>query len=487
MPFASFGLQADLVRGARELGFTRPTPIQEAAIRPAMEGRDILACAMTGSGKTAAFVLPILHRLLQARSEGQARRTTRALVLTPTRELAAQIEEHLNALAVHTPLSGAAIFGGVGMGPQEHAFRAGVDVIVATPGRLLDHFRFPYARLAGLEVLVLDEADRMLDMGFLPDIKRVLRHLPPRRQTLLFSATLPAPIVALAREMLKDPFTFSLERKPAPAVGITQAAYPVAGELKAALLTELVKRGDIQSVIVFTRTKHRANRLADTLVKNGISAGRIHGNRSQSQRTQALEGFKAGRFPVLVATDIAARGIDVEALSHVVNFDVPASPEDYVHRVGRTGRAEAVGDAFLFVSPEEEGNLRAIERAIGKRLPRVTVPGFDYAKRPAEKLEIPLHERLAAMRAARRPWPSGHGGGRPSGPEGASRGGQGYGRGGSGHGQGSGQRPAGQGQGRSDHGRGGQGHGRSDQGRSHQGRADHSRGGQSFGSRGRRH
>ncbi len=399
MPFSSFGLRAELLRGVRELGFTRPTPIQAEAIPPALEGRDVLACAMTGSGKTAAFLLPILQRLSE-----KPRRTTRALVLTPTRELAAQIAEHLEELAVHTPLTGAAVFGGVGMGPQEHAFRSGVDVIVATPGRLLDHFRQHYARLHGLEVLVLDEADRMLDMGFLPDIRRVLRHLPPRRQTLFFSATMPPPIVELAHEMLRNPVTIQIERRQAPPVGITQAVYPVPAELKSALLVELVRRGDIRSVIAFTRTKHRANRLADYLTRHGVSAGRIHGNRSQTQRTQALTAFKAGRFPVLVATDIAARGLDVEALSHVINFDVPPSPEDYVHRVGRTGRAEATGDAFLFVSPAEEASLRAIEKAIGKRLPRITLPGFDYTIRPTEKLEIPLGKRLSTLAAQR----SGH-------------------------------------------------------------------------------
>ena len=396
MPFSHLGLHPDLLRGVRELGFTRPTPIQEQAIPPAVAGRDVLAGAMTGSGKSAAFLLPILHRL-----SGKPRGTTRALVLTPTRELAAQIAEHLEALAVHTPLSGAAVFGGVGMGPQEHAFRRGVDVLIATPGRLLDHFRYPYARLHGLEVLVLDEADRMLDMGFLPDIRRVLRHLPAKHQTLFFSATLPPPLVTLARQMCHDPATIDIERKAAPAVGITHAAYPVSAELKSALLVELVKRGDIRNVLAFTRTKHRANRLAEYLLRHGVTAGRIHGNRSQAQRTQALDAFKAGKFPVLVATDIAARGIDIDALSHVVNFDVPNSPEDYVHRVGRTARAEATGDAFLFVAPEEESDLRGIERAIGRRLPRVTVPGFDYTKRPAEKLEVPLATRLAAMRAQR--------------------------------------------------------------------------------------
>jgi ATP-dependent RNA helicase RhlE len=396
MPFSSLGLDPALQRALRELGFTRPTPVQRDAIPTALAGHDVLACAMTGSGKTAAFVLPIVQRLMAKR-----RGVTRALVLTPTRELAAQIDAHLGELAVHTPVRSAAVFGGVGMGPQEHAFRSGVDVIVATPGRLLDHFRQPYAALAGLEVLVLDEADRMLDMGFLPDIRRVLKHLPARRQTMLFSATMPAPIVQLSRELLHNPTRVDIERKAAPAVGITQAVYPVAQELKSALLTTLLERGDLKSVLVFTRTKHRANRLAETLDRQRVSCTRIHGNRSQAQRTQALEGFKSGRYRVLVATDIAARGIDVEALSHVVNFDVPNMPEDYIHRVGRTARAEATGDAFTFVAPNEGEDLARIERAIGKQLPRITVPGFDYARRTTERLEVPLQERLAAMRAQR--------------------------------------------------------------------------------------
>jgi ATP-dependent RNA helicase RhlE len=394
VPFSALGLHPDLLRGIRELGFIRPTPIQDQAIPPALQGRDLLACAQTGSGKTAAFLLPILHRLI-----GRPRRITRVLVLTPTRELAAQILEDFNALAVHTPLTGAAVYGGVGMGPQEHAFRSGVDVIVATPGRLLDHSRAPYARLNGLEYLVLDEADRMLDMGFLPDIRRILRHIPSHRQTLFFSATMPAPIAALASEMLKKPVTISLQRKAAPAVGITQAAYPVSEDLKAPLLLALFRRNILAQALVFTRTKHRANRLADYLAKQGVKAERIHGNRSQNQRTQALAGFKSGRYPVLVATDIAARGIDVEALSHVVNFDVPAVPDDYIHRVGRTGRADMTGEAFTFVAPREEGDWRAIERALGRSLPRVTLPDFNYQARAAQPLEVPHAQRIADIRA----------------------------------------------------------------------------------------
>jgi ATP-dependent RNA helicase RhlE len=351
---------------------------------------------MTGSGKTAAFLLPILHHLL-ARPRG----TTRALIITPTRELAAQILEELNALAVHTPITAAAVFGGVGAGPQEHAFRSGVDVIVATPGRLLDHLRQPYAKLDKIEHLVLDEADRMLDMGFLPDIKRVLKYLPTKRQTLFFSATMPAPIQALTREMLHEPATINLERKSAPAVGITQAVYPVPQELKSLLLLTLLERNLINEALVFTRTKHRANRLWEFLTKRGIRAARIHGNRSQAQRTDALAGFKSGAYRVLVATDIAARGIDVEALGHVVNFDVPLAPEDYIHRVGRTARAELTGEAFTFVASDEEPDLRSIERAVGKALPRVTLPDFDYAAKPTTRFEVPVAERIAKLRTQR--------------------------------------------------------------------------------------
>ena len=375
------------------MGFTRPTPIQSDAIPPAMQGKDLLACASTGSGKTAAFLLPILDKLIS-----KPRRTTRALVLTPTRELAAQIVEQMDAMSVHTPVTAAAIIGGVGMGPQEHAFRTGTDVLVATPGRLLDHMKAPYAKLDRIEYLVLDEADRMLDMGFLPDIRRILKALPTKRQTLFFSATMPKPIALLAGEMLKNPATINLERTSMPATGISQALYPVPQELKSALFLELLNRGDMKEALVFTRTKHRANRLAEYLAKNGIKSERIHGNRSQKQRTEALAGFKSGKYRVLVATDIAARGIDVAELGHVVNFDVPPAPDDYIHRVGRTGRADATGDAFTFFSPQEDAEIKDIERAIKRKLPRVVVEGFDYSARPQQKLEVPLADRIAAIR-----------------------------------------------------------------------------------------
>lgn len=394
MTFASFDLHPALQRGIADLGFTEPTPIQKGGIPPGLQGRDVLACAMTGSGKTAAFVLPILQRLL-----GKKRGTTRALVLAPTRELAAQIVEHFNDLGRHTDVRAAAVFGGVGMEPQERAFRRGVDVIVACPGRLLDHFQYPYAKLEGLEVLVLDEVDRMLDMGFLPDIRRVLKHLPPAQQTLFFSATLPAPIRELAQQMLKNPVALDVERPAAPATGVRQAIYPVRQDLKSALLLELLRTEKIESAIVFTRTKHRANRLAQYLERHGVVCDRVHGNRSQTQRTQALAGFKEGRYQVLVATDIAARGIDIEGLSHVINFDVPNVPDDYIHRVGRTARAGATGEAITFVSQEEQGDLRAIERAVGKSLPKKTLAGFDYQGGAAERLEIPIAERIAEIRA----------------------------------------------------------------------------------------
>ena len=377
MPFSSLGLHADLLRGVVQLGFKQPTTIQKDTIPPAILGRDVVASSSTGSGKTAAFGLPILNRLM-----GKNRGLTRALILTPTRELAAQIDDHLSALCVHTKIKIATVYGGVSMGPQKRAFQTGVDIIVATPGRLLDHFQSSYARLDGLEVLVLDEADRMLDMGFLPDIRKILKQLPAKRQTLFFSATMPGPIITLTKEMLHNPVTVNIERKAAPAEGVAQTVFPVPHHLKSQLLLKIVNGDNVKNALVFTRTKHRADRLAQYLAKQGVPCGTIHGNRSQSQRTHALDSFKHGRFRVLVATDVAARGIDVEALSHVVNFDVPGQPEDYIHRVGRTARAALTGDAFTFVASNEEGGLRAIERAISKKLPRVTFPDFDYTQAP---------------------------------------------------------------------------------------------------------
>ena len=397
MSFSAIELHPTLLKGVNDLGFSTPTPIQSDAIPPALQGRDLLACAATGSGKTAAFLLPILHRLVDL-----PRGTTRALVLAPTRELALQLLEDLRELARHTRIKAAAVHGGVGMGPQVKAFRRGVDVIIATPGRLLDHFQQGHSPLSGLQYLVLDEADRMLDMGFLPDIRRVLRHVPKPKQTLFFSATMPPPIEVLTREILRNPVRISLQRKAAPAAGISQALYPVPRTLKGELLVEFLKGGSIYDALVFTRTKHRADRLCKLLVRNGIAAERIHGNRSQAQRTKALAGFKAGKYQVLVATDIAARGIDVDALGHVVNFDVPSVPEDYIHRVGRTGRAELTGHAITLVAPEEESDIGQIERAVGSKIPRERLDGFSYVPSGREPpREMPSAKRVTTIRARR--------------------------------------------------------------------------------------
>jgi ATP-dependent RNA helicase RhlE len=336
-----------------------------------MLGKDVLASAPTGSGKSAAFGLPLLQALA-----GLPRGKTRALVLAPTRELAAQIAAHLQALAKYTKIKIAAVYGGVGFGPQAGAFRSGADIIVATPGRLLDHLTQGTAHLDGIAYLVLDEADRMLDMGFLPAVRRVLKYLPAKRQTLFFSATIPPAISELTKAMLHAPERVDLARKGAPAAGITQTVYTVAQNSKADLLVELLKDNSIYSAIAFTRTKARANRLAATLIKHHVSTERIHGDRSQAQRTRALDDFKRGKYRVLVATDIAARGIDIVELGHVVNFDVPMVADDYVHRVGRTARAKATGDAITFVAPDEEKYFAQIERALGRRLERKKSPSL---------------------------------------------------------------------------------------------------------------
>ena len=367
--FDSLGLRPELLRAVRDLQFTEPTPVQADAIPPALTGRDLLASAATGSGKSAAFGLPLIQALMDL-----PRGTTRALVLAPTRELAVQITQHLTAFAKYTNVRIAAVYGGVGFGQQASAFKRGTDIIVATPGRLLDHLTQKTASLDTVTLLVLDEADRMLDMGFLPAVRRVLRALPARKQTLFFSATIPNEIAGLANELLHQPVRVDLAPAKGPAVGITQTVYTIDQQRKNDLLLELLKDNNIFSAIAFTRTKARANRLAMFLEKNGVPSDRIHGDRSQAQRTRALADFKRGKFRVLVATDIAARGIDIAELGHVLNYDVPMVPEDYVHRVGRTARAQATGDAITFVSADEEKYFAQIERTLGKRLDRAKTP-----------------------------------------------------------------------------------------------------------------
>ena len=401
MPFKALGLHPHLVQATREMGYTEPTPIQAEAIPPALLGRDLIATAQTGTGKTAAFLLPILHKLLNL-----PRGTTQALIVTPTRELAQQIDDVCVGLGYHTPVRVGLILGGASMGPQEKILRAGVEILVATPGRLLDHMRHSQARFDQIHTLVLDEADRMLDMGFLPDLKKIIARLPGRKQTLLFSATMPPVIARLAGEILRNPQTIQIGRRSAPAVGITQAAYPVAEHLKTALLRHLLRHTEMPSVLVFTRTKQMAKRLARTIDADGFKVTELHSNLSQGQRTRALEGFRNEHFQVMVATNIAARGLDVDHITHVISFDVPHVPADYVHRIGRTARAAAEGDAFVLVSPPEEKSLTQIERHIGQRLPRVTLPDFDYK---------------AVLPAARPHKPSGHGGGGGAKPRGRRR------------------------------------------------------------------
>jgi ATP-dependent RNA helicase RhlE len=373
MPFKALGLHPLLVQATRDMRYEEPTPIQAQAIPAVLAGRDLIATAQTGTGKTAAFMLPIMNRLLSMPPQ-----ITQALVITPTRELAQQISDVCLGLGYHTPIGFGLIVGGMPMGPQQKSLRAGAEVIIATPGRLLDHMRQSQTRFDQLHTLVLDEADRMFDMGFLPDIKRIVARLPARKQTLLFSATMPPVIAKLASELLKNPLTIQVGRRSAPAVGITQAAYPVAEHLKTALLRHLLRHTEMPSVLVFTRTKQSARRLARTVEADGFTVTELHSNRTQAQRNRSMEGFRRGEFQVLVATNIAARGLDVDHITHVISFDVPTVPDEYVHRIGRTGRMEAEGDAFVLVSPPEEKSLASIERHIGQRLPRVTLPDFEY-------------------------------------------------------------------------------------------------------------
>ncbi len=374
MPFKSLGLHPSLIRAIKELGYTEPTPVQAGAIPPALLGKDVMATAQTGTGKTAAFLLPILHRLLAL-----PRGMTRVLIVSPTRELAEQIEDVCRGLGQHTPVKSILVVGGRPMGPQQRAVRTGPDVIVATPGRLLDLMNQGIARLDRVTTLVLDEADSMLDMGFLPDVRRIISRLPSREQTLMFSATMPPTIASLAKELLRNPASIQIGRRSTTAVGITQAAYPVPEHLKTALLRHLLRETEMPSVLVFTRTKHGAKKLARLVEADGFTVAELHSNRTPAQRTKAMEGFRRGECQVMVATNIAARGLDVDHITHVISTDVPDVPEDYVHRIGRTGRAGAEGDAFILVAPDEEGSLARIERQVGHRLPRVTLPDFDYS------------------------------------------------------------------------------------------------------------
>ncbi len=373
MKFSSFSFHPNVAAGVVAAGYDTPTPIQLQGIPPVMAGRDVMGLAQTGTGKTAAFALPLLHRLSQG-----SRRVVRALIIAPTRELAEQINEAIQLLGRQTRLQSMTVYGGVGINPQIAKLRQGVEIVVACPGRLLDHINQGTIDLSQLELLVLDEADQMFDMGFLPDIRRILKQLPPQRQTLLFSATMPAEIRGLAREILRDPVTVQVDNV-APAATVTHALFPVGQHLKTPLLLELLRHTDTESVLIFTRTKHRAKRVGEQLEKAGYTAASLQGNLSQNRRQAAMDGFRSGAFQILVATDIAARGIDVSQVSHVINYDIPDTTEAYIHRIGRTGRAAKSGDAFTMVTPDDNIMVRDIERVLGSSIERRKVDGFDYA------------------------------------------------------------------------------------------------------------
>jgi ATP-dependent RNA helicase RhlE len=381
LSFDELDLAPELLHAVRDAGYTHPTPIQQQAIPLALAGRDLIGLAQTGTGKTAGFTLPIVHNLISApltAENGKPAHRVRVLILTPTRELAAQVEESFRKYGKYTDLRVVPIFGGVGIEPQSKALLNGVDVVVATPGRLLDHMERQNVSFDELEVLVLDEADRMLDMGFAPQLNRIVAEIPPYRQTLLFSATMPPEVEALARKYLRKPVVVQVGRRSEAASTVTHAVYPVPRDRKSTLLVELLKEANMDSVLIFTRTKHGADRVVRHLEDQGIAATAMHADKSQSERTRALEDFKSGKIRVLVATDIAQRGLDVSGISHVINYDVPQQPEDYVHRIGRTGRAAATGDAYTFMSPDEIAMVRTIERMIGQQIPRISVPGYDF-------------------------------------------------------------------------------------------------------------
>ena len=394
MSFASLGLDPQILQAIQEAGYSEPTPIQAAGIPAVLGGGDVIGIAQTGTGKTAAFTLPILTKLADRPPHPDQRRRTRVLVLAPTRELVAQIEENVLAYARHLPLKIAKVYGGVGEKPQKDALRSGCDIVIACPGRLLDLMNQRCADFSQLEHLVLDEADRMLDMGFLPDIRRIIGQLPRKRQTLLFSATLSKEIEGITHEFQHAPKVVQVGRRSNPAETVTQLVYEVPKHLKMSLLEHLLQDEKMQMVLVFSRTKHGADKIARRLDKGGVTCATLHANRSQNQRLRALEDFKSCKVRVLVATDIAARGIDVDGISHVVNFDFPHVVEDYVHRIGRTGRAQAIGDAVSFVSTDEMDDLRKLERFIGRGLVRKRAENFDYkASAPAVTDERPERER----------------------------------------------------------------------------------------------
>jgi ATP-dependent RNA helicase RhlE len=364
--FDKLSLDQRLLSGIRDLGWADTRPVQSGVIPVALAGGDVIACAETGTGKTAAFLIPILQRFLNEPSPQPPR--TRALVLAPTRELAVQIEDQVQGLTYHTTVSSIAVFGGVPMDIQERALRAGVDIVVATPGRLMDHMRHESTDFAALEVLVLDEADRMLDMGFWPDVQRILAALPMQRQTLLFSATMPGEVLKLTQEFLREPKYIQVGRRGGPAQTISHAVQTMASGEKTQWLARWLREEAIGPVLIFCRTKIGAERLAQRLSGMGIRAASLHADRTQQQRMAAVEGFRTGTYPVLVATDVAARGLDIDGIAHVVNYEVPDTPEAYVHRVGRTGRAESTGSALTLVAPEEQRALRALEKAVGVQL-----------------------------------------------------------------------------------------------------------------------
>ena len=375
MNFEQFNLDSRLLRGIKNAGYETATPIQEAAIPAAVRGRDIIGTAQTGTGKTAAFVLPILAKLLAGRRPASG--VPRALIVTPTRELAEQIHHVIRTLSIGTGLRSATIYGGVGSDRQIKALRQGVEILVACPGRLLDLIQQRHAKTNQIEILVLDEADRMFDMGFLPDVRRIIKAVPQVRQTMLFSATFPAEVELLASQSLTNPQRISMGIS-RPAVTVTHALYPVPAHLKSVLLLKLLKQTDSESVLVFTRTKHRADKVARQIAHAGHRVTSLHGNRTQGQRERALHGFKTGHFHIMVATDIAARGLDIEGITHVINYDMPDTPDAYIHRIGRTGRAHRTGDAFTLVTPDDNTIIRSLERIMGGPLKRETLPDFDY-------------------------------------------------------------------------------------------------------------